>query len=144
MLERLRCPNCSARFSADADRRFLDSAKLDCPKCKLSSTLAQYRLFAEPVEQSAQSRETSVEKTQRRTEFNRVPTESTEFKWDPDTLKGCGCMSFSLWILGYYVLFQYGCVGPSLEERERTRVEAETRQKLEVEQKERKLKQVSR
>lgn len=118
MLERLRCPTCNKRFSADADRNFAGSSKLDCPNCNLSSTLSQYRLFAEPESVIATLRNRIDKESQITTKHDPQIVENADFKFDADTLKGCGCLTFLTWILGYYVLFQYGCVGPSLQERE--------------------------
>ena len=118
MLERLRCPNCNKRFSADAHRKFPDSSKLDCPKCNLSSTLSQYRLFAEPEPVIATPRNHVDEESQLVTKHTLKTVDGANLKLDADTLKGCGCLTILAWIVGYYVLFQYGCIGPSLQERE--------------------------
>jgi hypothetical protein len=120
MKEKVWCPNCNAKFAANADKVFADSARLDCPNCKLSSTLSQFRSFADPslVTRSAPS---TVKEARKPPPESALDSQEVigSFGFDKEALKGCLGGSAVLCLLGYFVLYQYGCVGPSLKERER-------------------------
>lgn len=56
------------------------------------------------------------EKSKRIKQYTQQFDKGSEFKLDADTLKGCGCFGLLIWSVGWYILFQYGCVGPSPQE----------------------------